>query len=261
MKLPYFQIDAFTSRTFAGNPAGVCPLDHWIDDAAMQAIAEENNLSETAFVVGGKGVYELRWFTPVAEVELCGHATLASAFAIFEYLEPGRERVVFNTRYSGELGVVRENGRLEMDFPSLPPVPIDTSPAISQALGRTPEALLAAPRDYVAVFAAQRDIAELAPDFGRLAKLDRDAMIVTAPGDDVDFVSRFFAPKVGIAEDPVTGSAHCTLAPYWAARLGRIDLHGRQISARGGDVLCRLEGDRVFLGGTCALYLRGEIEA
>ena len=261
MGLPYFQIDAFANRPFAGNPAGVSPLEAWLDDATLQAIASENNLSETAFIVGGEGAYELRWFTPAAEVELCGHATLASAYAIFEFLEPGRESVVFSTRYSGELRVVRNDSRLEMDFPAVPAVAVEPSKALSEALGIAPDALLAAPRDYLAVYATQADVANLEPDFTLLSQLDRDGVIVAAPGDDVDFVSRFFAPKFGVPEDPVTGSAHCTLAPYWAERLGRDTLRARQISARGGDILCQVADDRIALTGSCALFLKGEIEA
>ena len=260
MRLPYFQIDAFADRPFAGNPAGVCPLDGWLDDATLQAIASENNLSETAFIVGGDGAYELRWFTPAAEVELCGHATLASAYAVFEFLESGRDNVVFSTRYSGELRVVRNDSQLEMDFPAVPAEPVDASAAFSAALGAAPDALLAAPRDYLAIYGSERAVAELTPDFALLAKLDRDAVIVSAPGDEVEFVSRFFAPKFGISEDPVTGSAHCTLAPYWANRLGRDALRARQISARGGEILCRVAGDQIVLTGSCALFLRGEIE-
>ena len=260
MKLRYFQIDAFAERAFAGNPAGVCPLDEWLDDSTLQAIAAENNQSETAFIVGGDGIYELRWFTPAVEVDLCGHATLATGYAIFEYLDPGRDRIVFNTRHSGELRVVRSNGQLEMDFPAVPATPIDLSPAVAQALGGTPDALLASPRDYLAVFGSQSAIEALTPDFAQLTKLDRDAMIVTAPGDVIDFVSRFFAPKFGIAEDPVTGSAHCTLMPYWAERLDSDELDARQVSSRGGNISCRLDGDRVFLRGRCTLYLKGEIE-
>ena len=260
MRLPYYQIDAFAERTFTGNPAGVCPLDTWLDDTALQAIAEENNLPETAFILGGDGAYELRWFTPAVEVELCGHATLASAYTVFEYLDPGLAQVVFTTRYSGELTVVRENGHLEMNFPAVPASAVEAPASFAEALGHSPEAVLASPRDYVAVFASESEIAALNPDFAALAKLDRFAVVVTAPGDEADFVSRFFAPKAGIPEDPVTGSAHCTLMPYWADRTGRNELHGRQISQRGGNVYCRLDGDRVFLRGTCALYLKGEIE-
>ena len=261
MQLPYYQVDAFAERRFAGNPAGVCLLDSRLDDAALQAIAAENNLSETAFIVGGDGAYELRWFTPAVEVDLCGHATLASAYTIFEHLEPGCELAVFATRFSGELQVARRNGQLEMNFPAVPAVAVMAPPpALAAALGRPPQSVLASPRDYLAVFDTEREIAALAPDFAGLEKLDRDAVIVTAPGDEVDFVSRFFAPKFGIPEDPVTGSAHCTLMPYWAARSDRRELHGRQISARGGDVYCRLDGDRVCLSGVCTLYLKGEIE-
>ncbi len=261
MNLSYYQVDAFADRTFAGNPAGVCPLDRWLADDLMQAIAEENNLSETAFFVGGNGVYDLRWFTPAAEVDLCGHATLASAYAVFEYLDPTRDSVTFRTRVSGELRVTREDGMLVMDFPAVPAVPVDGADGLTESLGAEPEAVLAAPRDYLAVFAAAHEVAALTPDMAALNALDRDAVIVTAPGDSVDFVSRFFAPRLGVPEDPVTGSAHCSLAPFWADRLNRNELRARQISPRGGELMCRVADDRVFLGGTCVLYLKGEIAA
>lgn len=261
MKLPYYQIDAFADRLFAGNPAGVCLLDRWPSDELMQAIAAENNLSETAFLLGGDGVYDLRWFTPAAEVDLCGHATLAGAHTVFEYLDPGRDTVTFRTRASGELRVDREDDMLVMDFPAVPPAPVAAADGLALALGAEPEAVLAAPRDYLAVFAGEDDVAALTPSMAALEALDRAAVMATAPGASVDFVSRFFAPRLGIPEDPVTGSAHCTLAPFWADRLGRNPLRARQISPRGGEILCRVAGDRVFLKGACALYLKGEITA
>jgi PhzF family phenazine biosynthesis protein len=257
MIVPLYQVDAFTSRLFAGNPAAVCPLESWLPDGAMQSIALENNLSETAFFVRHGEVYDLRWFTPACEVGLCGHATLASAFVIFEYLDPEAKLVRFQTR-SGELRVRRNGELLTMDFPAQPAKPCDPSPALGAALGK-PFRELSAARDYLAVYESESDVRALKPDMRALAGLDRFAVIVTAPGKDADFVSRFFAPAHGVDEDPVTGSAHCTLTPYWAARLGKTKLHARQVSARGGELWCELAGDRVFLSGRAVRYLEGTI--
>jgi PhzF family phenazine biosynthesis protein len=263
MKVPIFQLDAFTGELFRGNPAAVCPLDEWIDDGRLQAIAAENNLSETAFFIPEDGDYHLRWFTPSAEVDLCGHATLASAWVIFNRLEPERTSVGFRTR-GGELRVDREGGLFEMDFPARPPVPKEAPRALVEGLGIEPEEVLAASRDYLVRMAAEEDVRKLKPDFLRLRTLDRLGIIVTAEGTACDFVSRFFAPGVGVPEDPVTGSAHCTLVPYWAARLERRDpsapLHARQISARGGELFCRDLGDRVRIAGNVVLYLEGMID-
>lgn len=257
MRLPIYQIDAFAERVFAGNPAAVVPLESWLPDATMQAIAAENNVSETAFFVREGEGWRLRWFTPAVEVDLCGHATLASARLIFDQIAPERERVSFATR-SGILEVTRTGDELALDLPARPPQPCPDTGAVAAALGRTPVALLAA-RDYMAVFASAEDIRALAPDLARVAALDRFAVIATAPGDDCDFVSRFFAPARGVPEDPVTGSAHCTLVPYWAERLGKTRLLARQLSARGGTLRCELAGDRVRLGGRAVLYLEGTI--
>ena len=259
MKLPLYQVDAFAGAVFAGNPAAVCPLDSWLEDATLQAIAGENNLSETAFFVGGNGAYELRWFTPVAEVALCGHATLASAFVIFTQLDPGRARVSFATRESGNLTVERVGERLAMDFPAVPAEPIDVPEMLVRALGRAPNEVLATARDYLAVYSGEDEVRTLAPAGTALLSLDRPGLIVTAPGREADFVSRFFAPALGVPEDPVTGSAHATLVPYWAPRLGRDELHAVQLSARGGELHCRARGERVTIAGTCALYLIGGI--
>jgi PhzF family phenazine biosynthesis protein len=257
MILTLYQVDAFTSRLFAGNPAAVCPLESWLEDGLMQSIALENNLSETAFFVRNGGVYDLRWFTPACEVGLCGHATLASAFVVFEYLDPTAKVVRFQTR-SGELRVRRNGDLLVMDFPARPAQPCDLSSALAAALGKPPRELMAA-RDYLAVYDSEADVRALAPDMRALAALDRFAIIVTAPGKDADFVSRFFAPARGVDEDPVTGSAHCTLVPYWANRLGKTRLHARQVSARGGELWCELAGDRVFLSGRAVRYLEGTV--
>jgi predicted PhzF superfamily epimerase YddE/YHI9 len=259
MRLPIFQVDAFTDRLFRGNPAAVCPLERWLPDATLQAIAAENNLAETAFFVRDGGDYALRWFTPTVEVDLCGHATLAAAFVIFRSLEPAAAAVRFRTSKAGSLVVRRDGERLVLDFPARPAAPTAAPPGLVAALGAAPSELLCA-RDHLAVFDRATDVAALAPDFGALAKVDCWAVIVTAPGTDgVDFVSRFFAPAQGVPEDPVTGSAHCTLVPYWAQRLGKNRLEARQISPRGGALSCTHAGDRVSLAGYAVLYLEGQI--
>lgn len=259
MRVPLYQIDAFADRPFTGNPAAVCPLDGWLPDAAMQAVAAENNLSETAFFVPEGEGYRLRWFTPTTEVDLCGHATLASAYVVFRWLAPQAGRVTFQTQQAGPLTVSRDGERLALDFPARRPSPCDGIDEIAAALGRRPAALLAA-RDYMAVYDSADEVFALAPDFAAVAALDRFAVIATAPGEgDVDFVSRFFAPARGVNEDPVTGSAHCTLIPYWAERLGRDRLEARQVSPRGGALSCALKGDRVTIAGRAVLYLEGTI--
>lgn len=259
MSLPFYWIDAFTDRHFAGNPAGVMPLERWPEASLMQAIACENGLAETSFFVRtGEDRYHLRWFTPAVEVDLCGHATLAAAFVIFTALGASGDLLSFDTR-SGPLTVERlGDGRLELDFPSRPAQPVALSPDLVQALGATPETVAQA-RDTLCVFAREEEVLALRPDFGAIAALDTFAVIATAPGKDGDFVSRFFAPRAGVNEDPVTGSAHCTLMPYWAARLGKPRLRARQVSARGGVLWCELSGDRVKIAGHAVLYLKGEI--
>ena len=259
MHLRLFQVDAFTSRVFAGNPAAVVPLERWLDDRTLQAIATENNLSETAFLVGEKGQYHIRWMTPTDEVDLCGHATLASAWVVFNEIEKGRTEAQFRSQ-SGPLRVSAEGPRLALDFPSRPPAPHDASlPGLAEALGSRPQAALAS-RDSLAVFASEEEVRALKPDMAKVAALDRLGVIVTAPGRDCDFVSRFFAPGVGIPEDPVTGSAHCTLVPYWAKRLGKTSLFARQVSSRGGELWCADQGERVKIAGHCVKYLEGTIE-
>ncbi len=257
-QIPLYQIDAFTGQVFAGNPAAVCPLAHWLADETLQAIAAENNLSETAFLVQQSAHYELRWFTPVIEVDLCGHATLASAFVVFNYLGFTETAVTFKSR-SGDLIVRREGDRLVMDFPARAPMPCETSEALVQALGQPPQAVLASERDYFVVYASEAEVRSLEPDFARLAGLDRLAVIVTAVGEQADFVSRFFAPSAGIPEDPVTGSAHCSLIPYWSKRLGKSQLHAFQISKRGGELWCTDLGERVLIAGRAVRYLEGTI--
>jgi PhzF family phenazine biosynthesis protein len=259
MKLRLFQIDAFASRPFAGNPAAVVPLERWLDDATLQAIAAENNLSETAFLLGGDGDYEIRWMTPAEEVDLCGHATLASGWVVMNALEPGRREVAFRSK-SGPLRVEADGPRLALDFPARPPQPAAEARArVAAALGRPP-ALLFASRDYLAVFDREEDVRGLEPDMAKTGALDRLGLIATAPGTDADFVSRFFAPGVGIAEDPVTGSAHCTLVPYWSKRLGKARLFARQVSKRGGELWCEDRGDRVRIAGHAVKFLEGVIE-
>lgn len=277
MQTPYWQVDAFTDRLFAGNPAGVCLLEDWLDDPEMQAIASENNLSETAFVVrteagpesepregrraAGAGTrFGLRWFTPTTEVDLCGHATLAAAFVLLREGLATRSPVHFETR-SGELRVEQRDERLWLDLPARPARPVDEDPGLASALGAEPEALLDAGRDLMAVFGDPEAVAGLQPDFGRLADLDSPGVIATARGEDVDFVSRFFAPRMGVPEDPVTGSAHCTLGPYWAGLLGRDELRARQLSPRGGELWLEVPegGERVLVGGQAVLYLAGVV--
>jgi PhzF family phenazine biosynthesis protein len=260
VRVPLYQIDAFvTGEPFSGNPAAVCPLDAWLPDSVMQAMAAENNLSETAFFVPEGDGYRLRWFTPTTEVDLCGHATLASAFVVFGWLAPWRNSITFRTEKAGPLTVTRDGDLLALDFPSRPAEPLEMSDAVAVALGKRPTALLAA-RDYLAVFERAEDVAALKPDFAAVAALDRFAVIVTAPGTDgIDFVSRFFAPARGVDEDPVTGSAHCTLIPYWAERLGKPRLEARQLSRRGGALSCAVRGDRVTIAGRAGLYLTGTV--
>ena len=258
MKYPLYQLDAFTDRRFGGNPAAVVLLDAWLPDATLAAIAAENNLAETAFVIPRADVSPLRWFTPTVEVDLCGHATLATADVLLRHRFASLDRIVFSSK-SGELVVTRAGALLQMDFPARPGKPVEVSDALAAALGARPrEAYLA--RDLLAILDSEAEVRALRPDFARIAALDAFAVIVSAPGDNVDFVSRFFAPRAGIAEDPVTGSAHCTLTPYWAARLGKNKLRAKQVSARGGDLLCELSGERVLIAGKVVEYLRGEIE-
>jgi predicted PhzF superfamily epimerase YddE/YHI9 len=260
MRLPIYQVDAFTDSLFGGNPAAVCPLEAWLPEAAMQAIAAENNLSETAFFVRDGGDYALRWFTPTVEVDLCGHATLAAGHVVFHYLEPQRETVSFHTLKAGTLIVTRRADMLVMDFPARPAGPAPPPPGLFAALGGAPREVLRA-RDHLIVYNTAAEIAALNPDLAALAKVDCWAAIVTAPGESgVDFVSRFFAPAQGVPEDPVTGSAHCTLVPYWAKRLGKMQLEARQLSRRGGALHCALQGDRVNIGGRAVVYLDGQIE-
>ena len=255
--IPIYQIDAFTNRVFSGNPAAVCPLEEWPEDSLLQAIAQENNLSETAFFVPEEGRYHIRWFTPVAEVDLCGHATLATAFFIFNHTNTAGNEILFNSR-SGMLKVTTENGILAMDFPSQSPIPCETPEELLKALNREPSEVLCS-EDYFVVYPRESDVVGLAPAMEKLKKLSLRGVTVTARGNDADFVSRFFAPKFGIDEDPVTGSAHCALTPYWSKRLGKKKLHARQVSKRGGEIFCEDRGDRVIIAGRAVQYMAGTI--
>ena len=258
MKIPYYHVDAFANAVFRGNPAGVCPLDAWLPDLTLQNIAAENNLSETAFVVARRGDFDLRWFTPTVEVDLCGHATLAAAFVLFTERGFSGDQVRFHSR-SGPLSVIRAGNLLTLDFPSRPVANCAAPEALLCGLGAKPVEVRKA-RDFLAVFPSEADVRALKPDFAALRTLDCLGIIATAPGVDCDFVSRFFAPGAGIDEDQATGSSHCTLMPYWAERLGRTKLFARQVSRRGGEMFCELAGDRVRIGGHAVLYNRGEIE-
>lgn len=257
MKIRQYQVDAFTTRVFGGNPAAVCQLESWPEDELLQAIAAENNLSETAFFIKSEQGFHLRWFTPVVEVSLCGHATLATAHVIFEILGYAGHTITFET-LSGILTVARLGTLLAMNFPATKPMPCAAPEALIAGLGIQPSAILAAD-DYLAIFDNEDIVRSIKPDFAQLATLDLRGVIITARGREVDFVSRFFAPKFGIPEDPVTGSAHCSLAPYWAEKLGKNALNARQVSTRGGDILCELKGDRVLLAGHAVTFMSGEI--
>jgi predicted PhzF superfamily epimerase YddE/YHI9 len=259
LRIPIFHVDAFTGRVFAGNPAAVCPLQSWLDDATMQAIAAENNLSETAFFVSGKRHHELRWFTPTVEVDLCGHATLASAFVIFRFLDPEQQVAAFESK-SGPLRVARSADMLVLDFPSRPPEPCDAPPAVAEGLGAAPRETWRARDNYMAVYDTEEEVRRLRPDMARLRTLTGFGVVATAPGQASDFVSRYFAPAFGIDEDPVTGMTHCTLTPYWARRLGKERLHALQVSARGGELFCMPRGDRVAIAGRAVKYMQGVIE-
>jgi PhzF family phenazine biosynthesis protein len=260
MRIPIFQLDSFTTRRFAGNPAAVMPMDTFLSEAVLQALAAENNLAETAFLVPEGGEYRLRWFTPVTEVPLCGHATLASAAVVMERLEPRRVEVVFQSA-SGPLTVRRTGAGYMMDFPARPSEPTAPPPELAKALGSEATEVWVNKFNYMAVLDNADRLRQLAPEMGALARVGRPGVIVTAPGDDTyDFISRYFAPAKGIPEDPVTGAAHCMLAPYWAKRLGKTAFRAFQASRRGGEITCRLMGERVELEGSCVFYLEGQVE-
>jgi PhzF family phenazine biosynthesis protein len=259
--IPVYVVDAFTRRPFGGNPAAVCPLEAWLPDAQMQAIAAEHNLAETAFVVREPAGWRIRWFTPAVEVDLCGHATLAAAHVLTRHRGLPAETIVLHSR-SGALPVHFAGDTIVLDFPSRPAARCEVPAALREGLGVNPLEVLKS-RDFLVVLDSEDDVRALAPDFAQLARVECLGVIVTAPGrpgNGVDFVSRFFAPRAGIDEDPVTGSAHCTLTPYWAARLKKKELHARQVSRRGGELFCTLAGDRVLIAGHAVTYLTGAAE-
>jgi PhzF family phenazine biosynthesis protein len=258
VRIPIYQVDAFTSTVFRGNPAAVCPLDAWLDDHTLQAIGAENNLAETAFFVPRGKEFELRWFTPTTEVDLCGHATLASAFVLMGRRGVEASPIRFHSR-SGPLSVTRDGARYALDFPAMPLRRCDAPAGLEEALGHPVVETLVA-RDLVVVMDSEDEVRRVRPGFDRLAAIDHFGIVVTAPGDQVDFVSRFFAPRQGVPEDPATGSSHCELTPFWAERLGKTALRARQLSARGGEFFLRHEGHRVSIAGDATLYMEGVIE-
>lgn len=263
MYIPVFHVDAFTHELFRGNPAAVCPLQAWLDDQTLRKVAAENNLSETAFFVPGTGRYDLRWFTPRGEVRLCGHATLGAAYVVLNVLEPRLDTVQFETRYSGTLTVRKDGDLLSMDFPALFATHPKAIPKnLAQALGAEapPSQVLEVNDIYIVIFEDESTIQNLRPDFSLLERLHPAVVAVTAPGKKVDFVSRYFKPSYGMPEDPVTGSAHCALTPYWSQRLGKSKLHARQLSQRGGELWCEMAGERVILKGSAVLAMRGTLE-
>lgn len=262
MNLDIYQVDAFTNKTFGGNPAAIVPLKEWLPAETMQNIALENNLAETAFFVREGDGYGLRWFTPTVEMDLCGHATLATGFLIFDVLGTDEKVLKFQTK-SGLLTVEKDDDRFVLDFPSRPAVATEIPEGLAAAIGKQPKEVLKS-RDYMMVYESEDDIRQISPDFAAMLKIPglkipAHGVIVTAPGKDCDFVSRFFAPEVGVFEDPVTGSSHCNLIPYWAEKLSKTELFAKQLSARGGELFCELDGDRVKIGGNATLYLKGEI--
>src|SRR5215210_8319049 len=254
MELPFYHIDAFTQQLFGGNPAAICPLETWLPDDVMQKLARENNLSETAFFVRENDGFYIRWFTPEFEIDLCGHATLASAFIIFNHLDYSSDIIRFNCK-SGLLEVTRNGELIELNFPSRVPVPCEPPEFLLRGLNIPPAKVLKS-RDFFLVYETENDIKALRPDFSFLNQLDCVGVIVTAPGDEVDFVSRFFVPNSVIAEDPVTGSAHCNLIPYWSQVLNKTQLTARQLSARRGELFCQLKNDRVIIAGHAVLYMK-----
>jgi len=259
MRIPIYQVDAFTSEVFAGNPAAVCPLDSWLEDTVLQSIAAENNLSETAFLVPNESGFDLRWFTPMTEVALCGHATLASAYVLFKCRRWPEQRIRFQTRKSGELVVTKQKRLLEMDFPARPTYSMSTPLWLAQALRISPLQVFGSEEDLLVVLDSETAVRAAQPDFEALNRLTERGVIITARGEKSDFVSRFFAPRVGVPEDPVTGSAHCVLIPYWAEILQKDVLHAFQVSKRGGEIFGRNLGNRVTISGQASLYLRGSI--
>jgi PhzF family phenazine biosynthesis protein len=258
MEISLYQVDAFASKLFEGNPAAVCPLDEWLSDEVMQSIAAENNLSETAFFVPVGNGFHIRWFTPKSEVDLCGHATLASAYVLFNLLGYKRDMIEFNSK-SGILGVTRDNELLTMDFPAQPPVSCDIPEEIIKAFHVEPIECLKS-EDLIVVFERETDVESANPDFSQLMKLDLRGVAITAKSNYWDFVARFFAPKYGIPEDPVTGSAYTQLVPYWASKIGSKRFRVKQVSSRGGELTCQIADDRVYISGKAIKYLEGKIK-
>lgn len=258
MKINVYQVDAFANKAFEGNPAAICPLEEWLPEQTMQAIAAENNLSETAFFVPKAESFELRWFTPATEVDLCGHATLAAAYVLFEELNFAGDSVQFNTK-SGVLSVARDGEFLKMDFPAQPPTPFELPAQLVEAFGTTPSECLKF-ADIIAVFPSEEIVRDADPDMTLLEQLDCRGIIITSEASDYDFIARWFGPRTGITEDPVTGSAFTQLVPYWADRLGKTEFHAKQVSERGGEVRCELAGDRVLISGKAVLFMRGVIQ-
>lgn len=259
LTIPIYQVDAFTDKLFGGNPAAVCPLIEWLPAPLMQKIAAENNLAETAFFIRQGNDFELRWFTPESEVDLCGHATLATAHVLFKQLNYASNTIHFHTLKAGTLTVSKENDLYTLNFPSRPPHACEVPVGLIEALGGLEPIEILRSRDYFIVYENEDMVKSLKPDFSKLKQIDSLGFVVTAPGLNSDFVSRFFAPAVGIDEDPVTGSAHCNLIPYWASKLGKDKLHAYQVSARKGELWCELQGERVLMSGRAVTYLQGEI--
>ena len=259
MKLVLYQIDAFAEKLFTGNPAAVIPLEQWLDDSLMQQIANENNLAETAFFVKNGNHFDIRWFTPELEINLCGHATLAAGYVLYNFLQYDKPIIQFQCK-SGPLQVSRENETIHLDFPSWPPERVPEFPKeITEGLGKVEIIGVYKNRDYLVELNSEEEVRKCKPDFAILKKLN-GMVIITAPGKEVDFVSRFFAPTAGIDEDPVTGSAHSQLIPFWSYKLGKNKMVARQLSHRGGELKCEQKGERVTMGGKCAFYMKGEID-
>ena len=259
MKIKKFHVDAFTDKLFAGNPAAVCMLDSFLDDEMLARIAAEHNLAETAFVVKGKDSFHIRWFTPTVEVELCGHATLAAAYVIFNHTNHQGDVVQFQTQRSGKLHVMRSKEKYILDFPSDEPMALDKTGAMDMGIENEDFIVLKGRTKYLVILNSEKEIRELKPNLKRLRELELEGVIYSAPGESADFVSRFFCPKIGIDEDPVTGSAHTVLIPYWAKRLNKTDLSAEQLSARGGNIVGSIQGDRIHMAGSAILYSEGEI--
>ncbi|MFA6945443.1 MAG: PhzF family phenazine biosynthesis protein [Pedobacter sp.] len=259
MTIPIYQVDAFTDTLFGGNPAAICPLKEWLPAPEMQKIAAENNLAETAFFIPQGRDFELRWFTPESEVDLCGHATLATAHVLFTILNFEEDTIHFHTLKAGTLTVSRRNDLYTLDFPARMPVACEIPAGLAEALGERKPVQILRSRDYFIVYETEADVLAVQPNFAALSRIESLGFVVTAPGDNSDFVSRFFAPSAGIDEDPVTGSAHCNLIPYWAERLGKFKLHAYQVSARRGELWCEHRADRVLMSGKAVTYLKGEI--